>query len=187
MADNHNFLTQRLAMKCIHGKRGAEVKREVRANPVYVGNCSFGDWAALSDTVDEETALFLKREVSDGIIAPDYTEAALAILRQKKGGAYIVLRADTDFQPPPIEYREVYGLCFAQHRNQVTFDRQSFNNIVTADRSPIPDTAVVDLLVASITAKYTQSNSVVYAKDGQNDRSGSRSAEPRGLCEAGWQ
>ena len=129
--------------------------------------CSFGDFAALSDTVDEETALFLKREVSDGIIAPDYTEAALAILRQKKAGAYIILKAERHFQPPPIEYRELYGLCFAQQRNDVKFSARSFDNVVTADRSAIPASAVVDLLVASITAKYTQSNSVVYAKDGQ--------------------
>ena len=129
--------------------------------------CAFGDFAALSDTVDEETALFLKREVSDGIIAPDYTEAALAILKQKKAGAYIVLKADPNYQPPSIEYRELFGVCFAQHRNQVRFDRQSFSNVVTADRTPLPAAAVVDLLVASITAKYTQSNSVVYAKDGQ--------------------
>ena len=129
--------------------------------------CSFGDFAALSDTVDEETALFLKREVSDGIIAPDYTEAALAILKGKKNGAYIVLKADKAFQPSPIEYREVYGLCFAQHRNETRFTAASFSNLVTADRTPLPESAVVDLLVASITAKYTQSNSVVYAKDGQ--------------------
>ena len=129
--------------------------------------CSFGDFAALSDVVDEETALFLKREVSDGIIAPDYTEAALAILRQKKGGAYIVLKADPAFQPPPVEYREVFGLCFAQQRNTARFDQHSFDRVVTADPSPLPASAVVDLLVASITAKYTQSNSVVYAKDGQ--------------------
>ena len=117
--------------------------------------------------MDEETALFLKREVSDGIIAPDYTPAALEILKAKKGGAYIVLKADSAFTPPPIEYREVFGLCFAQQRNDARFDRQSFSRVVTADASPLPDAAVVDLLVASITAKYTQSNSVVYAKDGQ--------------------
>jgi phosphoribosylaminoimidazolecarboxamide formyltransferase/IMP cyclohydrolase len=129
--------------------------------------CSFGDWAALSDEVDEATALFLKREVSDGIIAPSFTAAALDILRHKKGGAFIVLQAEPGFRPPAIEYRELYGACFIQQRNASLLNPASFSNIVTADRSPLPASAVLDLLVASITAKYTQSNSVVYAKDGQ--------------------
>ena len=129
--------------------------------------CSFGDFAALSDEVDEATALFLKREVSDGIIAPSFTPKALEVLKAKKGGAYIVLQADAAFQPPAIEYREVYGLCFAQLRNSSAFTPQSFSRLVTAEHGPLPPAAVRDLLVACITAKYTQSNSVVYAKDGQ--------------------
>ena len=128
---------------------------------------SFGDFAALSDEVDEATAAFLKREVSDGIIAPSYTAAALQLLRSKKERSYIILQADASYSPPPFEYRELYGLCFAQLRNSTSISPVSFQRIVTADQTPLPPHAVRDLLVACITAKYTQSNSVVYAKDGQ--------------------
>lgn len=128
--------------------------------------CSFGDFAALSDEVDAETAMFLKREVSDGIIAPSFTPEALEILKQKKSGSYIILKADPEFQAPEVEYREVFGLCFAQHRNTATFNRDSFKQVVT-QKNDLTEAAVTDMLVASITAKYTQSNSVVYAKDGQ--------------------
>jgi len=127
---------------------------------------SFGDFSALSDPVDEQTATFLKTEVSDGIIAPDFDEKALAILKQKKGGAFIVLKADPTYQPPEMEYREVYGVVFAQKRNDVQITREHFTNIVTRDNR-LSDSALRDLIVASIGIKYTQSNSVAYAMDGQ--------------------
>ena len=167
VADNHNFLASRLALKAIRAAPGAEVTRDVRAGPVYVGNCSFGDFAALSDEVDEATAAFLKREVSDGIIAPSFTPQALAVLKSKKEGAYIILQADAAYSPPPFEYRELYGLCFAQLRNSAALTPAAFQRVVTSEQSTLPPAAVRDLLVACITAKYTQSNSVVYAKDGQ--------------------
>ena len=128
--------------------------------------CSFGDFAALSDTVDADTARFIGREVSDGIIAPGYTPEALTILAAKKGGAYIVLQADKDYVPPAIEYREVFGCVFAQRRNDMRITADAFKEIVTTNKH-LPQNAVTDLLVASITAKYTQSNSVVYAFNGQ--------------------
>jgi len=127
---------------------------------------SFGDFAALSDTVDEQTAMFLKTEVSDGIIAPDYEEKALEILRGKKGGNFIVLKADIHYQPPETEFREVFGVCFAQKRNDVLITREHLANVVTKDNR-LSDGAIRDLLVASIGIKYTQSNSVAYAMDGQ--------------------
>jgi phosphoribosylaminoimidazolecarboxamide formyltransferase/IMP cyclohydrolase len=127
---------------------------------------SFGDFAALSDVVDEQTALFIKTEVSDGIIAPGYEEKALAILKEKKKGAFIVLKADPDYQPPATEFREVYGVCFAQRRNDTQITRAHLTNIVTRDNQ-LSEGAIRDLLVATIGIKYTQSNSVAYALDGQ--------------------
>jgi len=127
---------------------------------------SFGDFAALSEKVDEETAKFLKREVCDGIIAPDFDEKALAILKTKKKGNFIILKGDVDYKPPEMEYREVYGLCFSQKRNDVQLTKEHLKNIVTENKN-IPDEAVRDLLVASIALKYTQSNSVAYAVNGQ--------------------
>jgi phosphoribosylaminoimidazolecarboxamide formyltransferase/IMP cyclohydrolase len=128
--------------------------------------CSFGDFVALSDVVDEQTALILKKEVSDGIIAPGYDAAALAILSAKKSGAFIVLRANADFVPPAVEYREIGGLVLAQRRNDRQLTAADFVNRVSVNKE-LPDSAVRDLLVASIAIKYTQSNSVAYALNGQ--------------------
>jgi len=125
--------------------------------------CSFGDFAAVSDVVDEATAKILKKEVSDGIVAPGYTPEALAILKSKKGGKFIVLEATTDYDPPEIEYREVYGMTFSQKRNDIIVSGEHMKNVVTGD---ITDAAVRDMIVASICIKYTQSNSVGFAKDG---------------------
>jgi phosphoribosylaminoimidazolecarboxamide formyltransferase/IMP cyclohydrolase len=128
--------------------------------------CSFGDFAALSEVVDEATATFLKTEVSDGLIAPGYTPEALAILSAKKGGNFIVLQGDPDYVSPDIEYREVGGAVFAQKRNKEAFGPEHCENVVTA-RKELPAEAVRDMVVASIACKYTQSNSVVYALNGQ--------------------
>jgi len=126
---------------------------------------SFGDFVAVSDIVDEATALILKREVSDGIIAPGYEPEALAILTQKKGGKFIVLEASPNFQMPPVEYREVSGMTFVQKRNDVLFTAEHLNNLKT--QATMPPDAIRDLVLASITVKYTQSNSVGFAKSGQ--------------------
>lgn len=131
---------------------------------------SFGDFVALSDIVDEATASILKREVSDGIIAPGYEPAALDILRAKKGGKYIILQADPDFCPPDMEYREVAGVVFAQKRNNVLINQEHLINIQTpqhGDARVLSEGEERDLVLAAITLKYTQSNSVGYAKDGQ--------------------
>ncbi|ETV66025.1 phosphoribosylaminoimidazolecarboxamide formyltransferase/IMP cyclohydrolase [Aphanomyces astaci] len=127
---------------------------------------SFGDFVAVSDVVDEATAKVLKREVSDGIIAPGYEPAALKILAEKKGGKFIVLEADATFVPPAMEYREVYGMTFAQRRNDILFNHSHVADVQTLV-SPLTDAAQRDLILAAITLKYTQSNSVGYAKDGQ--------------------
>jgi phosphoribosylaminoimidazolecarboxamide formyltransferase/IMP cyclohydrolase len=127
---------------------------------------SFGDWVALSDTVDISTAKMLAREVSDGIIAPAYESEALEILCKKKEGKYVVLQMDPAYEPGALERREVFGLTFEQHRNnrQVTFD--DFRNIVTQNKE-LPEPIKRDMVVAWITLKYTQSNSVCFALDGQ--------------------
>jgi len=125
--------------------------------------CSFGDFAAVSDIVDEATAKILKREVSDGIVAPGYTPEALKLLKSKKGGKFIVLEATKDYEPPDIEYREVYGMTFSQKRNDVILSKDNMKNLVTGS---FTDAAVRDMIVASICLKYTQSNSVGFAKDG---------------------
>ena len=127
---------------------------------------SFGDFAALSDVCDESAAAFLRREVSDGIIAPGYTEGALAILRQKRGGRYLVLEIDPAYEPPALERREVFGVTFTQARSTVRIGAPLLQNVVTARRS-LPDAAVRDLLVALVTLLYTQSNSVCLAWHGQ--------------------
>jgi len=127
---------------------------------------SFGDAAALSDIVDVPTAKLLKREVSDLVVAPGYTEEALAILKEKKGGKYLILQIDPDYVPDPVETRTVFGLTLEQERNDAVLDESVFENIVT-DNKDLPDSARRDLLVALITLKYTQSNSVCYALDGQ--------------------
>ena len=128
--------------------------------------CSYGDWAALSDVCDADTANYLKGEVSDGIIAPGYTQEALAILREKKKGNYNVVQIDPDYIPAEIERKDVFGVTFEQGRNNYRIDRDLLTNIVTRNRD-LPDQAAIDMMVALITLKYTQSNSVCYVKDGQ--------------------
>lgn len=128
---------------------------------------SYGDFIALSDTCDEATALLIKREVSDGVIAPGYTEEALQILREKRKGTYNVIQIDTEYRPAPIERKQVFGITFEQGRNEVRLDDPAlFENIPTQNKEFSPE-ARRDLLIALITLKYTQSNSVCYAKDGQ--------------------
>ncbi|NCB51431.1 MAG: phosphoribosylaminoimidazolecarboxamide formyltransferase [Clostridia bacterium] len=127
---------------------------------------SYGDWAALSDTCDEATAAYLKDEVSDGIIAPGYTEAALEILKTKKGGKYNIVRIDPDYVPAAAEHRDIFGITFEQGRNDFKIDSDLLKEIVTQNKD-LPKSAVIDMIVALITLKYTQSNSVCYVKDGQ--------------------
>ncbi len=127
---------------------------------------SYGDWVALSDTCDKETALLLKREVSDGIIAPDYTEEALEILKSKRKGTYNIVKVDTSYTPAAIEHKQVFGITFEQGRNDLRIDADMLKNIVT-DNKELTEAAKRDLIIALITLKYTQSNSVCYAKDGQ--------------------
>ena len=127
---------------------------------------SFGDFIALSDECDESTALLIKREVSDGVIAPSYSEKALEILKQKKGGKYNVIQIDKTYVPAPVERKQVYGITFEQGRNELKADDSLFENIVTKNKD-IPDSALKDLKIALITLKYTQSNSVCYVKNGQ--------------------
>jgi phosphoribosylaminoimidazolecarboxamide formyltransferase/IMP cyclohydrolase len=127
--------------------------------------CSFGDFCAISDEVDEATAKYLKKEVSDGIVAPSYTPEALEILKSKKGGKFIILEATPDYHPGDIEYREVYGMTFSQKRNDVIITKDHMQDVVTA-KQVLDEKAVRDLIVASICIKYTQSNSVGFAKDG---------------------
>ena len=128
--------------------------------------CSYGDWAALSDTCDEATALYLKDEVSDGIIAPGYTDAALAILKQKKKGNYNIVQIDPSFIPASQEMKDVFGVTFEQGHNNFRIDASLLQNIVTQNKE-LPESAVRDMIIALITLKYTQSNSVCYVKDGQ--------------------
>ena len=128
--------------------------------------CSYGDWAALSDVCDAATAQYLKNEVSDGIIAPGYTDEALAILKTKKKGNYNVVRIDPDYVPAPDEHRDIFGITFEQGYNDLAITREMFQNIVT-DAKELPEEAIRDLLIAQITLKYTQSNSVCYVKGGQ--------------------
>ena len=128
---------------------------------------SFGDFIALSDTCDRVTALLIKREVSDGIIAPDFTDEALDILRQKKNGNYCILKMDPGYRPAPVERKQVFGVTFEQGRNEIDLSQDSlFENIPTKNKELTPQ-ARRDLMVALITLKYTQSNSVCYVKDGQ--------------------
>ncbi|MBO4801013.1 MAG: phosphoribosylaminoimidazolecarboxamide formyltransferase [Bacteroidaceae bacterium] len=128
---------------------------------------SYGDFIALSDTCDEATALLIKREVSDGVIAPAYTPEALAILQEKRKGTYNVIQMDPDYRPEPIERKQVYGITFEQGRNEVKLDDPAlFANIPTQNKD-FPAEARRDLIIALITLKYTQSNSVCYVKDGQ--------------------
>ena len=129
--------------------------------------CSYGDFCALSDTCDKETALLIKREVSDGVIAPDYTPEALEILKDKRKGAYNVIKIDPNYVPAPIEKKQVFGITFEQGRNEVKLDAPAlFENMPTKNKTFTED-AKRDLIISLITLKYTQSNSVCYVKDGQ--------------------
>ncbi len=127
---------------------------------------SFGDFIALSDVCDVPTARIIKREVSDGIIAPGYEPEALEILASKKKGNYNVIKIDPDYMPTPIEHKDVYGITFEQGRNEFKIDKELLSNVVT-DNKEIPELAQIDLIISLITLKYTQSNSVCYAKGGQ--------------------
>ena len=127
---------------------------------------SFGDWISLSDVCDKETALLIKPEVSDGVIAPGYTDEALAILKAKKKGGYNIVEIDPNFRPDPIERKQVFGITFEQGRNEFVIDEKLLENIVTNNKE-LPESAKIDLIVALIVLKYTQSNSVCYAKGGQ--------------------
>ena len=128
--------------------------------------CSFGDWVALSDECDALTASLIKREVSDGVIAPGYTPEALEILKTKRKGGYNVVRIDPDYVPEEEERKQVFGVTFVQGRNNFKIDRALLGNLVTANKN-LPDSAARDLIVSLITLKYTQSNSVCFAVDGQ--------------------
>ena len=127
---------------------------------------SYGDFIALSDVCDECTARIIKREVSDGVIAPGYTEEALAILKEKRKGSYNVIEIDPSYVPQEIEHKDVFGVTFEQGRNNLKIDKELFNNIVSQNKE-LPENAKIDLLISLIALKYTQSNSVCYVKDGQ--------------------
>jgi len=127
---------------------------------------SFGDFISLSDVCDADTARIIKREVSDGVIAPGYTEEALAILKEKKNGNYNVIQIDENYVPAEIETKQVYGINFEQGRNELKIDEELLSNLVTENKE-IPESAKIDLAIALITLKYTQSNSVCFAKGGQ--------------------
>ncbi|PWJ72499.1 UNVERIFIED_CONTAM: phosphoribosylaminoimidazolecarboxamide formyltransferase/IMP cyclohydrolase [Murimonas intestini] len=127
---------------------------------------SFGDFISLSDVCDADTASIIKREVSDGVIAPGYTEEALAILKQKKNGGYTVIEIDPEYRPAPIEHKDVFGITFEQGRNELKIDNDLLANVVTANKD-LTEQGKMDLVISLITLKYTQSNSVCYAKGGQ--------------------
>ena len=127
---------------------------------------SFGDFIALSDVCDADTATLINREVSDGVIAPGYTDEALEILKAKRKGAYNVIRIDESYRPAPIEHKQVFGITFEQGRNELDINREMFANIVTENKE-LPEKALIDLQIAMITLKYTQSNSVCYVYGGQ--------------------
>ncbi len=128
--------------------------------------CSFGDWIALSDVCDKTTALLIKREVSDGVIAPGFTDEALEILKTKRNGNYNIVKIDPDYVPAPIEHKTVYGITFEQGRNNFEINEELLKNVVTENKE-LPESAKRDLIISLITLKYTQSNSVCFAVDGQ--------------------
>ena len=128
--------------------------------------CSFGDWVALSDVCDATTAKLIQREVSDGVIAPGYEPEALEILKSKRKGSYNIVKIDADYVPAEAEHKQVYGITFEQGRNNFKIDADLLKNVVTA-KSEMPESAVRDLIISLITLKYTQSNSVCFAVDGQ--------------------
>ena len=127
---------------------------------------SFGDFISLSDVCDEDTAMLIRHEVSDGVIAPGYTEKALEILKEKKKGGYVVIQIDPEYVPEPLEHRQIFGITFEQGRQELAIDDQLLSNIVTKNKT-IPAEAMRDLKISLITLKYTQSNSVCFVKDGQ--------------------
>ena len=127
---------------------------------------SFGDFIALSDECDKDTAMLIKREVSDGVIAPGFSKEALEILAQKKNGNYNIIKIDENYQPAPLEHKQVYGVTFEQGRQELPIDDELLSNIVTENKV-IPENAIRDLKISLITLKYTQSNSVCFVKDGQ--------------------
>ena len=127
---------------------------------------SYGDFIALSDVCDVSAAKLIKREFSDGIIAPGYEPEALELLKEKKKGSYAIIEIDPNYEPAPIEHKEVYGVTFEQGRNELNIDKDFFNNIVTENKE-LPDSAKIDMAIAMITLKYTQSNSVCFVKGGQ--------------------
>ena len=127
---------------------------------------SFGDFISLSDVCDVATAKLIKREVSDGVIAPGYEPEALEMLKAKKKGNYNVIQIDPSYRPAPVEHKEVFGITFEQGRNELIIDKEMLNNIVTESKE-LPESAKIDLVIALITLKYTQSNSVCFVKDGQ--------------------
>ncbi len=128
--------------------------------------CSFGDWVALSDKCDVTTALLIKREVSDGVIAPDYDPEALEILKSKRNGNYNIVKINPEYVPAPVETKQVYGITFEQGRNNFKINEELLSNLVTENKE-LPDSAKRDLIISLITLKYTQSNSVCFAVDGQ--------------------
>ena len=128
--------------------------------------CSFGDWVALSDTCDVVTARLIKREVSDGVIAPDYEPEALEILKSKRNGKYNIVKIDPEYIPAPVETKQVFGITFEQGRNNFKINRELLSNVVTENKK-LTENAIRDLIISLITLKYTQSNSVCYAFDGQ--------------------
>lgn len=128
--------------------------------------CSYGDWVALSEECDAQTAAYLKQEVSDGIIAPSYSDEALEILKSKRGGRYTVIQIDPAYEPSTIERREIFGITFEQGHNNLKIDADMLTNIVTENKE-LPEQAKLDMIVSLITLKYTQSNSVCYVKNGQ--------------------
>ncbi len=128
--------------------------------------CSFGDWVALSDVCDVTTAKLIKREVSDGVIAPGYEPEALEILKEKRKGNYNIVKIDPNYRPEPVEHKDVFGITFEQGRNEFKISPELLKNVVTANKD-IPESAVRDLVISLITLKYTQSNSVCFAYDGQ--------------------
>ena len=129
--------------------------------------CSYGDFVALSDICDAATATLIKREVSDGVIAPGYTDEALEILKDKRKGTYNVIKIDPDYTPAPIERKQVFGITFEQGRNEIRLDDPALFESIATQNKPFTDEAKRDLIIALITLKYTQSNSVCYVKDGQ--------------------
>ena len=149
------------------GKLGLSLWQLRKQGQSYRKACSsFGDFIALSDVCDVDTARLIKREVSDGVIAPGFEPEALELLKQKKKGNYNVIQIDPNYVPAPLEHKEVFGITFEQGRNELKIDEDFFSNVVTENKE-IPEEAKIDLAISMITLKYTQSNSVCYVKGGQ--------------------